>query len=62
MLFLAASKGKCFQWTQLEHDVAMRSPERGKIWRNMAAVLNSLQQPKCSVTSSQKLFEIVIHF
>ena len=28
MLFLAASKGSYFQWTQLEHDVAMRSPER----------------------------------
>ena len=31
MLFLAASKGNYFQWTQLEHDVAMRSPERGQI-------------------------------
>ena len=62
MLFLAASKGNCFQWTQLEHGVAMRSPERGQIWRNMAAVLNSVQQPKFSVTSSQKLFDIVIHF
>ena len=62
MLFLAASKGNYFQWTQLEHDVAMRSPERGQIWRNMAAVLNSVQQPKFSVTSSQKLVEIVIHF
>ena len=51
MLFLAASKGNYFQWTQLEHDVAMRSPERGQIWRNMAAVLNSVQQPKFSVTS-----------
>ena len=62
MLFLAASKGKYFQWIQLEHDVAMRSPETGKIWRNMAVVLISLRQPKFSVTSSQKLFEIVIHF
>ena len=28
MLFLAASKGSYFQWTQLEHNVAMRIPER----------------------------------
>ena len=30
---LAASKLKAtiFQWT-LEHDVAMRSPERGQVW------------------------------
>ena len=61
MLFLAASKGNYFQWTQLEHDVAMRSPERGQIWRNMAAVLNSLQQPKFRVIASQELLEIGIH-
>jgi len=36
----------------------MRSPERGKIWENIAAVLNSFQQPKFSVTASQELFEI----
>ena len=47
-----------FQWTQLEHDVAMRSPERGQIWENIAAALNSLQRPKFSVTASQELFEI----
>ena len=28
MLFLAASKGSYFQWTQLEHNGAMRIPER----------------------------------
>ena len=28
MLFLAASKGSYFQRTQLEHNVAMRIPER----------------------------------
>ena len=42
MLFLAASKGNYFQWI-LEHDVAMGSPERGQIWENIAAALNSLQ-------------------
>ena len=31
MLFLASSKANYFQWT-LEHDVVMRSPERGQIW------------------------------
>ena len=64
MLFLAASKGKCFQWTQLEHDVAMRRAKSGQIWENIAAALNSLQQPKLfSVTASQNLqFEIVNRF
>ena len=62
MLCLAARKGNYFQWTQLEHDVVMRSLEGGKIWENIAAALNSLQQPKFSVTASQKLFEIVTHF
>ena len=62
MLFLAASKGNYFQWTQLEHDVVMRSPERGQIWENIVAALNSLQQPKFIVNASQELFEIVIHF
>ena len=38
--------------------MAMRSPERGKIWENIAAKLNSFQQPKFSVTASQELFEI----
>ena len=52
MLFLAAIKGNYFQWTQLEHDVVMRSPERGQIWDNIAAALNSLQQPKLRVTAS----------
>ena len=62
MLFLAASiKGNRFYWTK-EHDVVMRSPERGQIWENIAAALNSLQQPKFRVTSSQELFEIGIHF
>ena len=63
MLFLAASKGKYFQWTQLEHDVAMRRAKSGQIWENVAQALNSLQQPKLfSVTASQKLFEIVTRF
>ena len=61
MLFLAASKGNYFQWT-LEHDVVMRSSKRGQIWENIAAALNSLQQPKFVVNASQELFEIVIHF
>ena len=61
MLFLAASKGNYFQWI-LEHDVAMGSPERGQIWENIAAALNSLQQPKFLVNASQELFEIGIHF
>ena len=50
-----------FQWT-LEHDVAMRIPERGQILKNIKAALNSLQQPKFSVTASQELFEIGRHF
>ena len=61
MLFLAASKGTFFQWT-LEHDVVRRSPERGQIWENIVAALNSLQQPKFIVSASQELFEIGIHF
>ena len=61
MLFLAASKGNYFQWAP-EHDVVMRSPERGQIRENIAAALNSLQQPKFRVTASQELFEIGIHF
>ncbi|CAH3147119.1 unnamed protein product [Porites evermanni] len=48
-------KATIFLWT-VEHDVAMRNPERGKIWKNIAAKLNSLQQPKFSVTASQELF------
>ena len=59
MLFLAASKGNYFHWTS-EHDVVMRSPERGQIWENIVAALNSLQQPKFSLTASQELFEIGI--
>ena len=35
---------------------------RGQIWENIAAALNSLQQPKFRVTASQELFEIGIHF
>ena len=61
MLFLAASKGNYFHWTS-EHDVVMRSPERGQIWENIATALNPLQQPKFRVTASQELFEIGIHF
>ena len=61
MLFLAASKGNSFKWTP-EHDVVMRSPERGQIWENIATALNPLQQPKFRVTASQELFEIGIHF
>ena len=61
MLFLAARKGNFFKWNP-EHDVVMRSPERGQIWENIAAALNSLQQPKFIVNASQELFEIVIYF
>ena len=61
MLYLAASKGNYFQCTT-EHDVVMRSPERGQIWENNAAALNSLQQPKFRITASQEPFEIGIHF
>ena len=61
MLFLAASKGNYFLWTP-EHDVVMMSPERGQIWENIVAALNSLQQPKFRVTASQELFEISSHF
>ena len=43
MLFLAASKGNYFQWSS-EHDVVMSSPDRGQIWENIAAALDSLQQ------------------
>ena len=60
MLFLAASKGNYFQQWTPEHDVVMRSPDRGQIWENIAAALNSLQQPKFRVTASQELFEIGI--
>ena len=60
MLYLAASKGNYFQCTT-EHDVVMRSLERGQIWENIAAALNSLQQPNFRVTASQELFEIGIH-
>ena len=60
MLYLAASKGNYFQCTT-EHDVVMRSPERGQIWENNAAALNSLQQPKFRVIAGQELFEIGIH-
>ena len=59
-MFLAASKGDYFQWTP-EHDVVM-SPDRRQIWENIAAALNSLQQPKFRVTVSQELSKIGIHF
>ena len=52
MLFLAASKGNYFQWTP-EHDVVIRSPVRGQIRENIAAALNSPQQPKFRVIASQ---------
>ena len=61
MLFLAASKATISKWTP-EHDVVMRNPRRGQIWENIAAALNSLQQPKFRVTASQELFAIGIHF
>ena len=40
--------------------MVMRSPEREQIWENIVAALNSLQQPKFSLTASQELFEIGI--
>ena len=40
----------------------MKSLERGQVWENIAAPLNSLQQPKFRVTASQELFEMGIHF
>ena len=40
--------------------MVIRSPERGQIWENIVAALNSLQQPKFSLTASQELFEIGI--
>ena len=61
MLFLAAGKDNLFQWTP-EQDLVMRSTKRGQIWENIAAALNSLQQPKFRVTASQQLVEIGIHF
>ena len=60
MLFLAASKGNYFQWTP-EHDVVIRSTVRGQIRKNIAAALNSPQQPKFRVIASQELLEIGIH-
>ena len=46
-MFLAASKGNYFPVGRaLENDVDMRSPERGQIWENITAALNSIQQPK----------------
>ena len=38
----------------------MRSPERGQVWENIVAALNSPQQPKFSLTAGQELFEIGI--
>ena len=40
--------------------MAMRSPERGQVWENIVAALNSPQQPKFSLTAGQELFEIGI--
>ena len=53
MLFLAASKGNCFQWTP-EHNVVMRSFEKGQIniGEQFAAALNSPQQLKFRVTAT----------
>ena len=56
MLFLAASKGNYFPvdsgtWCGYE-----------ELWKNIAAKLNSLQQPKFGVTASQELFKMGIHF
>ena len=45
-------KATILQWT-LEHDVVMRSTERGQIWQNIAATLNSLQQLKSCITASR---------
>ena len=42
--------------------MVMRSPERGRIWENIAAALNSLQKSNFILNASQELFEIVIHF
>ena len=42
--------------------VVVRSLERGQIWENIAAALDSLQQPKFKVTASQELFEIGVQF
>ena len=54
-MFLAGSKGNYFPVGRaLENDVDMRSPERGQIWENITAALNSIQQPKFSVTASQE--------
>ena len=61
MLFLALCEGNYFQWTP-EHDVVRRSPVRGQIRENIAAALNSLEQPKFRVIASQELLEIGIHF
>ena len=52
MLFQPLVKATILQWT-LEHDVVMRSTERGQIWQNIAATLSSLQQPKSSLTASR---------
>ena len=61
MLYFAARKGNYFQWTP-EHDVVIRSPVIGQIWENIAAALDSLQQPKFRLIVSQELLEISIHF
>ena len=49
---MLASNGDFFQWTP-EHGVVMRSPERGQICENIAAALNSLQQPNFIVNASK---------
>ena len=55
MLFLAGGKGN---YVPVDSGIWCGYEER----KNIAAALNSLQQPKFSVTASQELFEIGIHF
>ena len=63
MLFLAANKLKATISSGLRNMMwcGLRSPQRQQIWENIAAALNSLQQPN-RVTASQELFEIGIYF
>ena len=60
MLFLAAIKGNYFPVDSAGTRCGYEEPERGQIWENIVAALNSLQQPKFSLTTSQELFEIGI--
>ena len=61
MLFLATSKGNYFPRTP-EHDVVIKSPERGQIRENITAALNSLQQPKFRVTASSRAVRVGFYF